>query len=225
MSALRRTIARRLKEAQNTAAILTTFNEVDMSAVMELRKKYQEDFQKKYGVKLGFMSLFAKAASLALQEIPAVNAQIEGDNIVYKNYCNIGIAIGSEKGLVVPVVRHCDKLSFSEIEKEIINYAGKANKGLLTPSDFIGGTFTISNGGTYGSMLSTPIINPPQSGILGMHSITERAVVVNGQIVIRPMMYLALSYDHRIIDGSEAVRFLVKIKNYIENPQRMLLSC
>jgi 2-oxoglutarate dehydrogenase E2 component (dihydrolipoamide succinyltransferase) len=225
MSSLRRTIAKRLKEAQNTSAILTTFNEVDMSVVMEMRKRNQDDFQKKHGVKLGFMSFFIKAATLALQEIPAVNAQIEGDNIKYNNFCNISVAIGTEKGLVVPVIRHCDKMSFDQIEKEIINYAGKANKGTLTPNDFVGGTFTISNGGTYGSMMSTPIINPPQSAILGMHSITERAVVVNGQIVIRPMMYLALSYDHRLIDGKEAVTFLVKIKNYIENPQRMLLSC
>lgn len=225
MSALRRTVARRLKEAQNTAAILTTFNEVDMSFAMAMRKKYQDDFQKKYDVKLGFMSIFAKAASLALKELPAVNAQIEGDNIIYKNYCHIGVAIGSEKGLVVPVIRHCDKLSFADIEKEILNYAKKAKNGTLVPNDFMGGTFTISNGGVYGSMLSTPIINPPQSAILGMHSITERAIVINGQIVIRPMMYLALSYDHRIIDGKEAVTFLVKIKNYIENPERMLLNC
>jgi 2-oxoglutarate dehydrogenase E2 component (dihydrolipoamide succinyltransferase) len=225
MSALRRTVARRLKEAQNTAAILTTFNEIDMSFAMAMRKKYQDDFQKKYDVKLGFMSIFAKAVSLALKELPAVNAQIEGDNIIYKNYCHIGVAIGSEKGLVVPVIRHCDKLSFADIEKEILNYAKKAKNGTLVPNDFMGGTFTISNGGVYGSMLSTPIINPPQSAILGMHSITERAVVINGQIVIRPMMYLALSYDHRIIDGKEAVTFLVKIKNYIENPERMLLNC
>jgi 2-oxoglutarate dehydrogenase E2 component (dihydrolipoamide succinyltransferase) len=225
MSALRRTVARRLKEAQNTAAILTTFNEVDMLPVMEMRKKYQEDFVKKYDVKLGFMSIFTKAASLALKELPAVNAQIEGDNIIYKNYCHIGVAIGSEKGLVVPVIRHCDKLSFADIEKEIINYAKKAKNGTLAPNDFMGGTFTISNGGVYGSMLSTPIINPPQSAILGMHSIVERPVVVNGSIVIRPIMYIALSYDHRIIDGKEAVTFLVKIKNYIENPEKMLLGC
>ena len=225
MSSLRRTIARRLKDAQNTAALLTTFNEIDMSPAMAMRKKYQEDFQKKYDVKLGFMSIFAKAASLALKELPAVNAQIEGDNIIYKNYCHISVAIGTEKGLVVPVIRHCDKLSCAEIEKEIINYAKKAKNGTLTPNDFVGGTFTISNGGVYGSMLSTPIINPPQSAILGMHSIIERPVVVNGEIVIRPMMYLALSYDHRIIDGKEAVTFLVKIKNYIENPERMLLNC
>ena len=225
MSMLRKTVARRLKEAQNTAAILTTFNEVDMSAVMNMRKKHQDDFQKKHGVKLGFMSFFIKASTLALQEIPSVNAQIEGENIIYKNYCHVSVAIGTEKGLVVPVIRHCEKLSFDEIEKEILNYGSKATKGQLTPNDFAGGTFTISNGGTYGSMMSTPIINPPQSAILGMHSITERAVVIDGQIVIRPMMYLALSYDHRIIDGKEAVTFLVKIKNYIENPQRMLLSC
>lgn len=225
MSNLRRTIARRLKEAQNTAAILTTFNEVDMSRVMEIRKKYQEDFQKKHGIKLGFMSFFAKASALALQEIPTVNAQIDGDNIIYKNYCHISVAIGTEKGLVVPVIRYCDKLSFNQIEKEVLNYAQKANSGKLLPADFIGGTFTISNGGTYGSMMSTPIINPPQSAILGMHSIIERPIAVNGQIVIKPMMYLALSYDHRIIDGKEAVTFLVKIKNYIENPEKMLLEC
>ena len=225
MSALRRTVARRLKEAQNTAAILTTFNEVDMSSIMGMRKKYQEDFVKKYDVKLGFMSIFAKAASLALKELPAVNAQIEGDNIIYKNYCHIGVAIGSEKGLVVPVIRHCDKLSFADIEKEIMSYAKKAKNGTLIPNDFMGGTFTISNGGVYGSMLSTPIINPPQSAILGMHSIIERPMAVNGVIVIKPMMYLALSYDHRMIDGKEAVTFLVKIKNYIENLERMLLNC
>ena len=225
MSGLRKTVARRLKEAQNTAALLTTFNEVDMSAVMAMRKANQDDFQKKHGVKLGFMSIFIKAVTLALKEIPVVNAQIEGDMIKYSNHCHISVAIGTEKGLVVPVIKHCDQLSFDAIEKEIINYAKKAVNGTLVPNDFAGGTFTISNGGTYGSMMSTPIINPPQSAILGMHSIIERPIAVNGQVVIRPMMYLALSYDHRLIDGKEAVTFLVKVKNYIENPQRMLLIC
>ncbi len=225
MSGLRKTVAKRLKEAQNTAALLTTFNEVDMSNVMAMRKANQDDFQKKHGVKLGFMSIFIKAATLALKEIPVVNAQIEGDMIKYNNHCHISVAIGTEKGLVVPVIKHCDQLSFDAIEKEIINYAKKAVNGKLVPNDFAGGTFTISNGGTYGSMMSTPIINPPQSAILGMHSIIERPIAVNGHVVIRPMMYLALSYDHRLIDGKDAVTFLVKIKNYVENPERMLLAC
>jgi 2-oxoglutarate dehydrogenase E2 component (dihydrolipoamide succinyltransferase) len=223
MSGLRKTIARRLKEAQNTAAILTTFNEVDMSAASELRKKYQEIFQKKYGVKLGFMSIFARASVLALQELPAVNAEISGDNIIYKNFYNIGVAIGSEKGLVVPILRNVENMGLHQIEIEIGNYAKKTKEGALTPADFAGGTFTISNGGVYGSLMSTPIINPPQSAILGMHSIVERPVVRNGQIVIRPMMYLALSYDHRIIDGKEAVTFLKRIKEYVEDPERMIL--
>ena len=223
MSGMRKTIARRLKEAQQTGAILTTFNEVDMSAAMDLRKKYQEVFQKKYGIKLGFMSIFARASTLALQEIPSVNAEISGDNIIYKNFYNIGVAIGTEKGLVVPVIKDVNKLGLHEIEMEISQYAQKANKGGLTPNDFMGGTFTISNGGVYGSLMSTPIINPPQSAILGMHSIVQRPIAENGQVVIKPMMYLALSYDHRMIDGKEAVTFLRRIKEYIEDPERMLL--
>ena len=219
MSRLRQRIAERLKESQNTAAILTTFNEVDLSKIMAIRSKYKDMFAEKFGVKLGFMSFFIKAAINALKEIPAINAEIDGDEIIYKNYYDIGVAIGTEKGLVVPVIRNTDQMNFAEIEQEIVNLAKKARDGKLSMADLSGGTFSITNGGTYGSMLSTPILNPPQSGILGMHNIVKRAVVVNDQIVIRPMMYLALSYDHRIVDGKEAVTFLVKLKEYLENPE------
>lgn len=224
MSKLRQTVARRLVEAQQTAAMLTTFNEVDMTAVMELRKKYQDTFVKKHGNKLGFMSFFVKAAVDALKAFPAVNAEIDGDEIVFKNYYHIGVAVGGGKGLVVPVVRHADRLSFSEVESEITRLAKLAMDNKLSLEQLQGGTFTISNGGIYGSMLSTPILNAPQVGILGMHNIVERAVVVNGKIEIRPIMYLALSYDHRIIDGKEAVSFLVRLKECIENPERILLE-
>lgn len=224
MSKLRQTIAKRLKDSQNTAAILTTFNEVDMYEVMNLRKKYKDSFEKKYGVKLGMMSFFVKAAVETLSQIPAINAEINGDEIIYKNYYDIGVAVGTEQGLVVPVLRDCDKMSMSDIEKSIVDYGRKAKEGKLSMSDMQGGTFTISNGGVYGSMLSTPIINPPQSGILGLHNIVDRPVVVNGEIVIRPIMYLALSYDHRIVDGKEAVTFLVKIKQIIEDPSRLLIG-
>ncbi len=224
MSRLRKTIAARLKESQNTAAILTTFNEIDMQNVMNLRAKYKDDFEKNHKVKLGFMSFFVKATVNALKEIPAVNAEIEGDYLIYKNYYDIGVAVGTEQGLVVPVLRNCDKLSFAGIEKEIAEYGKKARDGKLSMSDMSGGTFTISNGGVYGSLLSTPIINPPQSGILGMHKIQERPVVINGKIEIRPMMYIALSYDHRIIDGKEAVTFLIRVKQAIEDPERLLLG-
>jgi len=224
MSRLRQTIARRLKDAQNTAAMLTTFNEVDMSAVMALRNQYKDVFEKRHGVKLGFMSFFVKAAILALKEIPAVNAEIDGEDIVYKNYYNIGVAVGTDKGLVVPVVRDADRLSFAEIEKTIAGFGRKARDGQLQISDMQGGTFTISNGGIYGSLMSTPILNAPQSGILGMHKIQDRPMAVGGQVVIRPMMYLALSYDHRIVDGKEAVTFLVRLKETLEDPQRALLD-
>jgi 2-oxoglutarate dehydrogenase E2 component (dihydrolipoamide succinyltransferase) len=224
MSKLRQTVAKRLKESQNTAAILTTFNEIDMSGVMELRKQYQEDFQKKYGMKLGFMSFFVKACVVALQEIPAINAEIKDNSIVYRNYCDIGVAVGTENGLVVPVVKDADKMSIFELEKAVYDYGIKARDGAITLDDMKGGTFTISNGGVYGSLLSTPIINPPQSGILGMHSIQKRPVVVNDQIVIKPMMYTALSYDHRIVDGKEAVTFLIRVKQMIENPARLVLG-
>jgi 2-oxoglutarate dehydrogenase E2 component (dihydrolipoamide succinyltransferase) len=224
MSRLRQTIARRLKEAQNTAAMLTTFNEVDMTAVMAMRNQYKEVFEKKHGVKLGFMSFFVKAAVQALKDIPSVNAEIDGDDIVYKNYYHVGVAVGTDKGLVVPVLRDADNLSFSGIEKTIAAYGKKARDGLLQISDMQGGTFTISNGGIYGSLMSTPILNAPQSGILGMHKIQERPIAINGQVVIRPMMYLALSYDHRIVDGKEAVTFLVRMKETLEDPQRALLD-
>lgn len=224
MSRLRQTIAKRLKDSQNTAAILTTFNEVDMSAVMSLRKKYKDVFEKQHNIKLGFMSFFVQAVVRSLKEIPTVNAEIDGEYIIYKNYYDIGVAVGTKTGLVVPILRDADKLSFAETEAEIINLAEKAKDGKLKMEDLSGGTFSISNGGVYGSLLSTPIINPPQSGILGMHKIQEKAVVIDGEIKIRPMMYLALSYDHRIIDGKEAVTFLVKVKQYIEDPQRMLLD-
>jgi 2-oxoglutarate dehydrogenase E2 component (dihydrolipoamide succinyltransferase) len=224
MTRLRATIAKRLKDAQNTAAMLTTFNEVDMTAVMALRNQYKDVFEKKHGVKLGFMSFFAKAVIQALKDVPAVNAEIDGDEIVYKNYYHIGVAVGTEKGLVVPVLRDADLLSFAGIEKTIAGYGKKARDGQLTIADMQGGTFTISNGGIYGSLMSTPILNAPQSGILGMHKIQDRPIAMNGQVVIRPMMYLALSYDHRIVDGKEAVTFLVRIKEGLEDPQRALLD-
>lgn len=224
MTKLRQKIAQRLKQSQDTAAILTTFNEVDMTNVMALRKTYQEKFVKKHDVKVGFMSFFAKAAIAALKEIPAVNAEIQGDEIVYKNHYDLGIAVGTPQGLVVPVVRDADKMSFSGFESKLIEYGKKARDGKLSMSEMTGGTFTISNGGVYGSLLSTPIINPPQTGILGLHKIQERPVAIDGKVEIRPMMYLALSYDHRLIDGGEAVTFLVRIKEYIEDPQRLLLD-
>jgi len=224
MSRLRQTIARRLKEAQNTAAMLTTFNEVDMGPVMEMRKKYKDLFEKKHDVKLGFMGFFTKAACQALKEIPSVNAQIEENELVYKNYSHIGVAVGTDKGLVVPVVRDADQMSIAEIEKEIGNLGRKAREGNLSMADMQGGTFTLSNGGVYGSLMSTPILNAPQSGILGMHKIQERPMAIGGQVVIRPMMYLALSYDHRIVDGKEAVTFLVRIKEVLEDPERLVLD-
>ncbi len=224
MTRLRMRIAERLKEAQNTAAMLTTFNEVDMSTVMALRSEHKEGFEKKYGTKLGFMSFFVKACIQALKEIPNVNAEIEGDDLVYKNYYDIGVAVGTPNGLVVPVIRDADKLNFADIEKTIGDLGRRARDGKLAMADLTGGTFTITNGGIYGSLMSTPILNPPQSGILGMHSIKERAVVVNGKVEVRPMMYLALSYDHRVIDGREAVTFLVRVKECIENPERLLLG-
>ena len=224
MSRLRQTIARRLKEAQDNAAMLTTFNDVDMSAIMALRKTHQEAFVKKYGIKLGFMSFFAKACVAALQELPAVNAEIYGTDIIYKNYYNIGVAVGTENGLVVPVIRNADTLGFADIEGTIADFGKRARDGKLSMAEMSGGTFTISNGGIYGSMLSTPILNQPQSAILGMHKIEDRPVAINGEVVIRPMMYLALSYDHRIIDGREAVTFLVKVKENIEDPSRLLFG-
>ncbi|MDC0037471.1 2-oxoglutarate dehydrogenase complex dihydrolipoyllysine-residue succinyltransferase [Alphaproteobacteria bacterium] len=224
MSKIRQTIATRLKESQNTAAILTTFNEVDMSAIIEIREKKNDDFKERYGVKLGFMSFFVKAVVMSLQEFPAVNAEIRENNIVYKNHFDIGIAVGTEKGLVVPVLTNADEMTFGDIEKKIVELSDKAKEGSLTIDDLSGGTFTISNGGVYGSMLSTPIINRPQSGILGMHNIQKRAVVVDDEIVARPMMYLAFSYDHRIIDGKESVGFLVKIKSLLENPSKIVLG-
>ena len=224
MTRLRATIARRLKDAQNTAAMLTTFNEVDMSAVMALRTQYKDVFEKKHGVKLGFMSFFTKACIQALKDVPAVNAEIDGEDIVYKNFYNIGVAVGTDKGLVVPVLRNADMLSFAGIEKTIAAYGKKARDGQLQIADMQGGTFTITNGGIYGSLMSTPILNAPQSGILGMHAIKERPIAVAGQVVIRPMMYLALSYDHRIVDGKEAVTFLVRVKEGLEDPQRAILD-
>ena len=224
MSKIRKTIATRLKESQNTAAILTTFNEVDMSEIMKVRESKKEDFVERYGVKLGFMSFFVKAVVSSLEEFPAVNAEIREENIIYKNHFDIGIAVGTEKGLVVPVLKDADTMTFGDIEKNIVELSTKAKEGSLTMDDLTGGTFTISNGGVYGSMLSTPIINRPQSGILGMHNIQKRAVVVDDEIVIRPMMYLAFSYDHRIIDGKESVGFLVSIKNLLENPSKLILG-
>ena len=224
MSRLRKRIAERLKQAQNTAAMLTTFNEADMSEVMALRDRYRDTFERRHGVRLGFMSFFVKAAIAALKELPAVNAEIDGDEIVYKNYYDIGVAVGTGQGLVVPVLRDADKFGFAEVEKKIAELGRRARDGKLTIDELTGGTFTISNGGVYGSLMSTPILNPPQSGILGMHKIQQRPMVVGGKIEARPMMYLALSYDHRIVDGSDAVTFLVRIKECIENPERLLLD-
>jgi 2-oxoglutarate dehydrogenase E2 component (dihydrolipoamide succinyltransferase) len=224
MSRLRQTIARRLKEAQANAAMLTTFNEVDMTAVMALRNQYKDVFEKRHGVRLGFMSFFVKACVFALKEVPAVNAEIDGQDLIYKNHYDIGVAVGTERGLVVPVVRDCDLLSLAGVEKSIGELGKKARDGELALEDLQGGTFTISNGGVYGSLMSTPILNAPQSGILGMHKIQDRPMAMNGQVVIRPMMYLALSYDHRVVDGQGAVTFLVKVKEHIEDPQRLLLE-
>ncbi|MDX0666171.1 2-oxoglutarate dehydrogenase complex dihydrolipoyllysine-residue succinyltransferase [Sinorhizobium medicae] len=224
MTRLRQTIARRLKDAQNTAAMLTTYNEVDMSAVMSLRSKYKDIFEKKHGVKLGFMGFFTKAVTHALKELPAVNAEIDGTEIIYKNFCHVGVAVGTDKGLVVPVVRDADQMSIAEIEKEIGRLGKAARDGALSMADMQGGTFTISNGGVYGSLMSSPILNAPQSGILGMHKIQDRPVAIGGQVVIRPMMYLALSYDHRIVDGKEAVTFLVRVKESLEDPERLVLD-
>ena len=224
MTRLRQTIARRLKEAQNTAAMLTTFNEVDMHQVMNLRTQYKETFEKRHGVKLGFMGFFVKAVVQALKEIPSINADIDGEDILYRNYYHIGVAVGLDKGLVVPVVRDADRLSLAEIEKAIATLGAKARDGSLKIEDMQGGTFTISNGGVYGSLMSTPILNAPQSGILGMHKIQDRPVAVNGEVVIRPMMYLALTYDHRLVDGREAVTFLVRVKESLEDPQRLILE-
>jgi len=224
MTRLRLTIAKRLKEAQNSAAMLTTFNEVDMFEIIQMRKNHQPEFQKKYGIKLGFMSFFVKSCIAALKNYPAVNAEIQNEEIVYKNYYNISFAVGTDRGLVVPVLRNSDQMSFADIEKNISLLGDKARNGKITIEDLQGGTFTITNGGIYGSMLSTPILNPPQSGVLGMHNIIERAVVNNGTIVVRPMMYLALSYDHRIIDGKEAVSFLKNVKDFLEDPKRLFLN-
>jgi len=224
MTRLRQTIAKRLKDAQNTAAMLTTYNEVDMTAVMSMRNKYKDLFEKKHGVKLGFMGFFTKACTHALKEIPSVNAEIDGTDIVFKNYCHIGVAVGTDKGLVVPVVRDADQMGIAEIEKEIGRLGKAARDGALSMADMQGGTFTISNGGVYGSLMSSPILNAPQSGILGMHKIQERPMAIGGQVVIRPMMYLALSYDHRIVDGKEAVTFLVRVKESLEDPERLVLD-
>ena len=224
MTRLRQRIAERLKASQDTAAILTTFNEVDFSAIKALRDDFKDSFEKRHGVKLGFMSFFVKAAVKALQDIPVINAQIDGEDVIYKHFCDVGVAVGTPNGLVVPIIRNAEQMSFAQIEKKIADFGARARDGKLTVDEMTGGTFTISNGGVYGSLLSTPIINPPQSAILGMHSIQERPIAVKGQIVIRPMMYLALSYDHRLIDGKEAVTFLVRIKQYVEDPQRLLLD-
>ena len=224
MTRLRATIAKRLKEAQNNAAMLTTFNEIDMSRIIEMRSEYKDGFQKRYGAKLGFMSFFVKSCVEALKAFPVINAEIQQDEIVYKNYYNIGVAVGTEKGLVVPVVRNADELSFADIEKQIVALGEKARTGQLSIDELQGGTFTITNGGIYGSMLSTPILNPPQSGVLGMHNIVQRAVVIEGKVEVRPIMYLALSYDHRIIDGKDAVSFLVRVKEYLEDPRRLFLK-
>jgi 2-oxoglutarate dehydrogenase E2 component (dihydrolipoamide succinyltransferase) len=224
MSRIRKRIAERLVQAQHTAAILTTFNEIDMSAIIDLRARHKERFQKTHSVGLGFMSFFAHACISALRDIPAINAEIRGDDIVYKHFVHLGVAVGTERGLVVPVIHHADRMTFAEVEREILRLAGLAREGRLSLDDLSGGTFTISNGGVYGSLLSTPILNPPQSGILGMHKIEKRPIVVDDEIVIRPMMYVALSYDHRIVDGGQAVTFLVRVKERIEDPARMLLS-
>ena len=224
MTRLRQTIARRLKDAQNTAAMLTTFNEIDMSALLALRARYKEPFEKKHGVKLGFMGFFVKACCQALEEIPAINAEIDGQDIIYKNFCHIGVAVGTDKGLVVPVIRNAQDLSIAGIERQIAMLGQKARDGALDIADLQGGTFTISNGGVYGSLMSTPILNAPQSGILGMHKIQDRPIALNGEIVIRPMMYLALSYDHRLVDGKEAVTFVVRLKEMLEDPARLALE-
>ena len=224
MTRLRQTIARRLKDAQNTAAMLTTYNEVDMSGIMELRNTYKDAFEKKHGVKMGFMSFFVKACTHALKEVPEVNAEIDGTDVIYKNYVHMGVAVGTPTGLVVPVVRDADQMGFAQIEKKIAELGLRARDGKLSMAEMQGGSFTISNGGVYGSLMSSPILNPPQSGILGMHKIQDRPVVVNGQIVIRPMMYLALSYDHRIVDGKGAVTFLVRVKEALEDPRRLLMD-
>jgi 2-oxoglutarate dehydrogenase E2 component (dihydrolipoamide succinyltransferase) len=224
MTRLRATIARRLKEAQNSAATLTTFNEVDMGAVMHLRNQYRDLFEKKHGVRLGFMGFFVRACVQGLKEIPAVNAEIDGPDIIYKNYCHVGVAVGTEKGLVVPVIRDADAMSVAEIEKKIADFGRRARDGTLKLEELQGGTFTLSNGGVYGSLMSTPILNAPQSGILGMHKIQERPTVVAGKVEARPMMYLALSYDHRIVDGREAVTFLVRVKEMLEDPARLVLD-
>jgi 2-oxoglutarate dehydrogenase E2 component (dihydrolipoamide succinyltransferase) len=224
MTRLRQTIAKRLKDAQNTAAMLTTFNEVDMSAVMALRNHYKDLFEKKHGVKLGFMGFFVRACVQALKEVPAVNAEIDGADIIYKNYYHIGVAVGTERGLVVPVVRDCDRKSIAEVEQAISDFGRRARDGALKIEEMQGGTFTISNGGVYGSLMSTPILNAPQSGILGMHKIQERPIVIGGKIEARPIMYLALSYDHRVVDGREAVTFLVRVKEALEDPARLVLD-
>ncbi len=224
MTRLRKTIAKRLKDVQNTAAMLTTFNEVDMTAIMDMRTQYKELFLKKHGTKLGFMSFFVKACVAALKDIPSVNAEIDGGDIIYKNYYNVAVAVGTDKGLFVPVLRDCDQMSFAGVESSIVNYAKAARDGKLSMDDMQGGTFTITNGGVYGSLMSTPILNAPQSGILGMHKIQPRPMVIDGKIEIRPMMYLALSYDHRIVDGKEAVTFLVRLKEALEDPQRLVLE-
>jgi len=224
MSRLRLTVAKRLKEAQNTAAMLTTFNDVDMSAVMDARSRYKDLFEKKHGIRLGFMSFFVKAVALAIRDVPAVNASLEGDEIVYRDYLDVSIAVSAPKGLVVPVLRNAQAMSFADIEKTIADFGKRAKEGTLGIDDMTGGTFTISNGGVFGSLLSTPILNPPQSGVLGMHRIEERPVALDGQVVIRPMMYLALSYDHRLVDGREAVTFLVRVKEAIEDPTRLLID-
>jgi 2-oxoglutarate dehydrogenase E2 component (dihydrolipoamide succinyltransferase) len=224
MSRLRRAIARRLKEAQNTAAMLTTYNEADMGPVMELRAEYRDAFEKKHGVRLGFMSFFVKACVNALKELPAVNAEIYGNDIIYKNHYDIGVAVGTPQGLVVPILRDADALGFADIEKAINDFGRRARDGKLTLAEMSGGTFTISNGGVYGSLMSSPILNPPQSGILGMHKIQDRPMAISGKVEIRPMMYLALSYDHRIVDGREAVTFLVRVKEAIEDPRRLLID-
>ena len=224
MTRLRQTIAKRLKEAQENAAMLTTFNEVDMSGIISMRKENQEDFQNRYNIKLGFMSFFVKACVVGLKLFPAINAEIEGQDIIYKNYYNISFAVGTERGLVVPVLKNADEMSFADIEKEIKILSDKAKNGSLTIEDLQGGTFTISNGGVYGSMLSTPILNPPQSGVLGMHNIVERPIIENGEIKIKPIMYLALSYDHRIIDGKDSVSFLKTVKENLEDPRRLFLN-
>ena len=224
LSRLRQTIAKRLKDAQNNAALLTTFNEVDMGELIRTRNEHKDAFETKYGIKLGFMSFFVKACITALKDIPEVNAEVENNDVIYKNFYNIGVAVGTDQGLVVPVIRDADQKSIVEIEQEIFNLGQKARTGKLSIDDMQGGTFTVSNGGVYGSLMSTPILNPPQSGILGMHKIEERPIAVNGDIVIRPMMYLALSYDHRIVDGKGAVTFLVRVKESIEDPNRILLG-